>query len=105
VTLEGISSLPLALLPLARLDGATLLRWKKWVWALAYAAGIAAFTFVLFTVPGSWAEIPGDFARWIVLFVAFGVISVAVWAVDAALARRKATRGDAEEESETELQR
>lgn len=105
ITLEGISTLPLALLPLARLDGATLIRWKKWVWALAYAVGIAAFTFVLFAVPGSWAEIPGDFVRWIVLFVVFGVVSVAVWAVDAVLARRKVQRGDVEEESETELQR
>lgn len=103
VTIEGISSLPLALIPLARLDGATLIKWKKWVWGLAYAIGLAAFMFVLFNVPGSWGDVPGDFVRWIVLFVAFGVVAVTIWAIDNFLARRRKRKTGAEEERESEL--
>jgi hypothetical protein len=88
VTIEAVSSLPLALLPLAVLDGAALLKWKKWVWGIAYAVGLAAFMLVLIAVPGSFGQIPGDFVRWIVLFVAFGVVAVAIWSVDNFLSRR-----------------
>jgi hypothetical protein len=103
LTIEGISTLPLALLPFARLDGATLLKWKKWVWAIAYAFGLAAFMLVLFTVPGSWGEIPGDFLRWISLFLAFGVVAMAIWAIDNYLARRRVRKTGTEEEHESEL--
>lgn len=88
LTIEGISSLPLALLPLAVLDGGKLFAWKKWAWGVAYAIGLAAFMYVLLNVPGSFGEVQGDFVRWIVIFVTFGILAIAVWAVDARLARR-----------------
>ena len=104
LTIKGVSSLPLALLPLGSLGGATLMRWKKWVWALAYFVGIAAFTLVILAVPQSFREIPGDFARWIVLFVMFGVFSVAIWAIDNFLsARRKRNAPEPEPEPESEI--
>jgi hypothetical protein len=94
VTIEGVSSLPLALLPLAALDGAALLKWRKWAWAVAYTVGLAAFMLVLLNVPGSFGEVKGDFVRWIAIFLVFAVVAVAVWAVDNYLSvrgrRRKA---------------
>ena len=90
VTIEGISSLPLALLPFAVLDGGHLLRWKKWVWGAAYASGLAAFMLVLLTIPDSFAVIPGDFIRWIALFAAYALSAVGVWWVDLAARQRKA---------------
>jgi hypothetical protein len=89
VTVEGISSLPLALLPFATLDGEKLLKWKKWVWAISYTVGVALFMFVLLNVPGSWGTIPGDFVRWISLFVAFAVVAIVIWTINEALTRRK----------------
>jgi hypothetical protein len=82
ITLEGVSTLPIALIPLATLDGGVLFRWKKWVWAVSYAAGIIIFMLVLFTVPGGDQPIGGDFLRWIVIFAAFAVIAVGVWLAD-----------------------
>jgi hypothetical protein len=96
VTIEGISSLPLALLPLAALDGAALLKWKKWVWGIAYAVGLAAFMLVLLNVPGSFGEVKGDFARWIAIFLAFAVVAIAVWAIDNYLSVRGKRRKAAE---------
>lgn len=90
VTIEGIASLPLALLPLLALDGHKLFDYNKWLWALCYAIGLLAFTLVLLTIPNSWGEIAGDFVRWIVLFCAFGVVAVAVWAIHLVFERRKA---------------
>ena len=90
VTIEGISSLPLALLPFAVLDGGHLLAWKKWVWGAAYAVGLAAFMLVLLTIPDSFAVIPGDFIRWLLLFGAYALIAIGVWWVDLAARQRKA---------------
>jgi hypothetical protein len=88
ITIEGISALPLALLPLLLLDGAALFAWKKWVWAVAYTVGLAAFMLVLLTIPAAWGEVGGDFGRWVLLFTVFAVFSVAVWGINALLVRR-----------------
>ncbi len=92
VTLEGIATLPLALLPLASLDGATLVKWKKWVWGIAYAIGLAAFALVLFTIPDSFATYAGDFLTWTLLFGAFALVAVLAWWLDAMATRRTARR-------------
>ncbi len=92
VTIEGISSLPLALLPLTALDGGDLFGWKKWVWGIAYVLGLAAFMLVLLTVPGTFAVFPGDFARWLILFAIYAVVAVGAWAMHGALERRKKRR-------------
>jgi hypothetical protein len=91
VTVEGISTLPLALLPLVALDGAALFKWKKWVWAISYVVGLAAFMLVLLTLPAAWGEVQGDFLRWVLLFVCFAVFAVAVWGINALVERRKKT--------------
>ncbi|MBB5632510.1 hypothetical protein BKA04_000733 [Cryobacterium mesophilum] len=90
VTIEGIASLPLALLPLLALDGHKLFDYNKWLWLLCYVIGLLAFMLVLLTIPNSWGEIDGDFVRWIVLFCVFGVVAVAVWAIHTVFERRKA---------------
>jgi hypothetical protein len=82
ITIEGVSTLPIALVPLATLDGGILFRWKRWVWAAAYAVGLALFMLVLFTLPGGDAPADGDFVRWVLVFVVFAVIATGVWLVD-----------------------
>lgn len=88
VTVKGVSTLPLALLPLGSLDGAKLFRWRKAIWALCYVAGLAAFMVVLATVPKSWGEVP-DFLRWVWIFGAYALVALVVWIVNTVhLARR-----------------
>jgi hypothetical protein len=82
VTLEGVSTLPIALIPLATLDGGTLFRWKKWVWGVSYLVGLVLFMLVLFTIPGGDQPLNGDFARWIVIFGLFAVVAVGAWLAD-----------------------
>jgi len=103
VTIKGVSTLPLSLLPLGNLDGAKVARWHRWAWGVAYAVGLAAFMIVLLTIPKSWGDIPGDFVRWLAIFLAYAVVAVVVWAVNARrLAREAAAKtgspsaGDAE---------
>ncbi len=88
ITIEGISSLPIALLPLLALDGRKLFAWRRWVWAVGYVVGLAAFAIVMFTIPDSWGAIGGDFGKWVLLFVIFGVVAVAVWVINAVVTRR-----------------
>jgi hypothetical protein len=92
VTLEGIATLPLVLLPLASLDGAELMKWKKWVWGIAYTVGLAAFALVLFTIPDSFATYTGDFLTWTLLFGAFAVVAVLAWWLDAVATKRASQR-------------
>jgi hypothetical protein len=90
IAIEGIATLPLALLPFAALDGGVLSNWKKWVWALSYTLGMAAFLLVLVTAPAGFASIPGDFVRWMLIFVAFALVATAIWWFDDR-ARKKAS--------------
>jgi len=89
VTVKGISSLPLALLPLGALDGSKLFRWRRVVWAVAYTVGLAAFMLVLLTIPKAWGEVPGDFVRWVLLFGGFALVAVVVWVVNTVLLKRR----------------
>jgi hypothetical protein len=88
VTVKGVSSLPLALLPLGTLDGAKVLRWRRAVWAVSYAIGLGAFMLVLLTIPKAWGAIPGDFVRWLVIFGSYALIAVIVWIVNARALKR-----------------
>ncbi len=89
VTIEGVSTLPIALIPLATLDGAILFAWRKWVWAVTYVLGLALFMLVLFNLPGGDEPVDGDFFRWTLVFVVFAVIAVGVWLADLLVRRRK----------------
>ncbi|RQP12530.1 MAG: hypothetical protein EAS51_02495 [Microbacteriaceae bacterium] len=85
-------SLPLALLPLAALDGAIVFAWRKLVWFLVYLVGVAAFGLVTFTVPEAWTEVGDDYLRWVLVFVVFAVVATGAWALDVRLERRKLRR-------------
>jgi hypothetical protein len=90
LTIEGVSTLPIALVPLATLDGGILFRWRRGVWVACYAVGLALFMLVLFNLPGGDTPADGDFVRWVVVFVVFAVVATGVWLVDY-LTRRKTT--------------
>lgn len=89
VTVKGVSSLPLALLPLGSLDGAKIAKWRRVAWGAAYAVGLAAFMLVLLTIPKAWGEVPGDFVRWVLLFGGYAVVVVVIWIVNTVLLKRK----------------
>jgi hypothetical protein len=89
VTIKGVSSLPLSLLPIVGFDGAKLLKWRRLAWAVAYAVGLAAFMIVLVSIPKAWGEIPGDFVRWLIVFGVYAVLAIAVWIINAVLLKRK----------------
>jgi hypothetical protein len=89
VTVKGVSTLPLSLLPLGNLDGAKLFGWKKAVWGACYAVGLAGFMLVLLTIPKAWGEVPGDFVRWLLLFGGYAVVAIVVWAVNARMLTKK----------------
>lgn len=65
------------------------------MWGAAYAVGLAAFMLVLLTIPKSWGVIPGDFVRWLAIFLGCAIVAVALWAVNAVLVARKAKRDTA----------
>lgn len=92
LTLEAVSTMPLAFLPLMGLDGGTLRAWRIAAWAFVYAIGVALFVLILVSMPGSWVEIQGDIVRWLIGFGAFTVIAIAIWGIHEGLKRRSAKK-------------
>ncbi len=97
VTVKGVATLPLSLLPIGTLDGVKIVKWNRWVWAVAYAVGLAAFMLVLLTVPKSWAEVPGDFLRWSLLFGGYAVVALLVWGINAWRVSKRKPLSEAEQ--------
>jgi len=96
VTVKGVSTLPLSLLPLGNLEGAKLFGWKKIVWGASYLVGLAAFMVVIATIPKAWGEIP-DFLRWIWIFGAYAVVAVVIWAVNARMLKKRPLPAEAQQ--------
>ncbi|MBX3196050.1 MAG: hypothetical protein KF727_13235 [Microbacteriaceae bacterium] len=92
LTIEAVSTLPLALLPFAALDGGVLRRWRLPAWIVVYALALALFILVMVAVPGSWVEVQGDAIVWLIGFGTFTVLALSIWGVHAALQRRRTAR-------------
>jgi MFS family permease len=80
IAVSSLAALPVALLPLAGLDGAVLFRWNRWVWTGVYALGLLLFFVVLMPMPFSWGEVGTPLATWVALYVAYAVAAIGVWA-------------------------
>ncbi|MET0735367.1 MAG: hypothetical protein ABWY55_06960 [Microbacterium sp.] len=85
----GIAALPIALLPLAVLDGGAVWAWRKLVWLIAYAVGLAAFLIVVLPMPTSWDAVGSSWIAWIVLYGAFCLLSIGLWALMRFLPRKQ----------------
>lgn len=93
----GIAALPIALLPIAVLDGGAIWAWRKLVWLAAYAVGLAAFLIVVLPMPTSWDQVSSTYIAWIVLYGAFCLLAIGVWAAFRLIPRSKKPPAAAEE--------
>ena len=105
ITIQGISALPIALLPFAVLDGGQLFSWNRAYWGMVYFGASLLFLLVMLTVPGGVPGVPGDFLRWLGLYLAFAVIATAIWGIDRLLERRTVKPGEAPSLPESEAAR
>jgi len=80
MTLESLSTLLIALLPLAFLEGQGIFKWQKAVWALIYGTAVAAFVIVVVPMGESWGDMTAPILGWTTLFLIFAVIATGVWA-------------------------
>ena len=46
----------------------------------------------MLTLPEAWTEVGEDYTRWVLVFVGFAVVALAVWAVDLWRVRRRPAR-------------
>ncbi|MGI8333993.1 FGLLP motif-containing membrane protein [Actinomadura scrupuli] len=77
----GVQTIVFGLLPLSFMDGHTLFRWSRPVWAVVYGTGLAVFVYVLVLKHGDEGprQHAGDLVRGLWVFLAFGVLSVLLW--------------------------
>lgn len=75
----GVEGVVFALIPLRFLYGHKLMRWSRTLWGLLFALGMFGFVHVLLNTKTEQAHVV-PLASMIVLFVAFGAVSLAFWA-------------------------
>ncbi|WP_022873905.1 hypothetical protein [Nesterenkonia alba] len=80
LTIGGIGSTLVAILPLRFLIGHAVFLWSKRMWAVLTMASVVAFVLVVAPLPESWIEVSQQTLVWSLGFGAFGVVSIAVWA-------------------------
>lgn len=79
LAIAALASGPVSLLPFAFLDGATIYNWNKWVWGVTYLISLTVFSLVLAPLKMSWDLPAGTVAAWILVFVIYAVVAIAVW--------------------------
>jgi hypothetical protein len=93
LAVAGIATLPISLLPVRFLEGGDLFEWKRWVWALCYAAGLFAFLVILLPLPFSWGSVRTPLIVWAALYAAYCVVAIGFWAFLRARQSRPSQRG------------
>ncbi|MCA1943369.1 MAG: hypothetical protein LDL15_07165 [Yonghaparkia sp.] len=89
ITVEALSSLAIAIIPIMFLDGRSIWQWSRLAWAGLAAVIAVSFVTIIVPLPGAWAETAGPLASTVVLFVGFMVLTIVVWAVFRWLAVRE----------------
>lgn len=79
--IAGLSTLPIALLPLRGLAGGTVWASSRLIWVVAYGIGLFAFLLVLLPLPASWAEVGVGLWAWVGLYLLYALAAVAAWLV------------------------
>lgn len=81
IAVSSLAALPVALLPLAGLDGGVLFHWNRRVWAGVYALALFLFFFVLMPMPFSWGEVGTPLATWVGLYAGYALLAGGLWAL------------------------
>lgn len=79
ITVETITALLIALLPLTFLDGAAVWGWSRRIWAGLYLVSATAFALILLPLPSVWVEVPTLLSPWTIGFALFTLASIGVW--------------------------
>jgi hypothetical protein len=96
ITAEGLMGALVAVFPLRFLDGREIFEASKWLWGLCFVVVAGAFALLVLPTALAGTDV-GDVGVWLLVFLGFGAISVAVWWV---LARADKRAAAAEQERE-----
>jgi hypothetical protein len=82
VVVAGVEGATFAMLPLRLLPGGSVFAWNRRLWAVLFGIGVLGFVHVLLNPTSGYLGDPtrASFLSMIVLFVVFGLGSVAFWA-------------------------
>ena len=88
ITLEAVGTMIITMLPLTFLDGRTIFRWNKWIWAGIYLLTIVVFAVIVMPISNNWGAMTAPIFGWGTLFVVFAIVAFGTWAVFRFLVRR-----------------
>ncbi|MEO6532809.1 MAG: FGLLP motif-containing membrane protein [Pseudolysinimonas sp.] len=81
ITLEAVGTLIITMLPLTFLDGKTIFRWSKWLWAGIYLLTVVVFAVIVMPISNNWGAMTAPLFGWGTLFVVFAIVAFGTWAV------------------------
>jgi len=95
ITAEGLTGALVAVLPLQFLDGRELWLESKRLWVAAFLLVAVPFALLVLPTAAEGTRV-GDYGAWLIVFAAFAVVTLAVWALFARAAQRdEAAESDA----------
>ncbi|WP_140400113.1 hypothetical protein [Aeromicrobium sp. PE09-221] len=80
LTIGGIGTTMISLLPVTFMEGRSIAAWSRTVWGCLTIVAVMAFCLIVAPLPDSWVEANEQTLLWSVVFGAFGIVSIAVWA-------------------------
>jgi hypothetical protein len=80
ITILGIETVVICLIPLRFVEGSKLEAWSRTAWALVFGLAAFGFVHVLLRPDSGYVAATSSRATVVVLFLVFGLLSVAFWA-------------------------
>jgi hypothetical protein len=79
LTVGGIASLPIVLLPLGKGAGRKILDWNRAAWGAGYVISLFAFFLVVMPMPQSWTNVDGPLAVWAGVYLGYLALGLLLW--------------------------
>jgi hypothetical protein len=80
ITVLGIESVVICLIPLRFVEGSKLAAWSRTAWAVVFGLAAFGFVHVLLRPDSGYVAPAGSRATVVILFVLFGIVSIGFWA-------------------------
>lgn len=79
LTIEGLATLPLVLLPLRFMPGSLIYRWNTPIWFLLFFISTGLFILMLLPLEQSWETVTSTLLTWLLNFLIYSLIAFLIW--------------------------
>jgi hypothetical protein len=93
-TVTALSTIPLSLLPFGGFGGKVLFEWKRWVWVVLYAVGLALYLTVFFPTDQAWDTSNKPLVAWVTIFAVYMIVGLFLVYILSRIKKRQEAKAD-----------